>query len=194
MAWYSLKLQRNQMSDELAKSSGSLLTVINLDKYGAEIEGLVGGITPPDHKLAVVTEEGVEDPAVFVLERHLEDFLVHNWSQTALGQTHDILSVDGAICGQQYPSDTGPIDILAVSKDRQELLVIELKKGKASDTVVGQTQRYMGFVKEVLAEPGQAVRGMIIALEDDVRIRRALSVAPDIEFYRYRVSFELVKT
>ena len=33
---------------------------------------------------------------------------------------------EGETVGQQYQSDTGPIDILAVSKDKKELLVIEL--------------------------------------------------------------------
>ena len=54
--------------------------------------------------------------------------------------------------GQQYPTDTGYIDILAVSKDNKELLVIELKKGRASDVVVGQIQRYMGYILEEIAE------------------------------------------
>ena len=58
------------------------------------------------------------------------------------------------------------------------------KKGKASDNVVGQIQRYMGFVKDMLAEDDQKVKGIIIALEDDVKIRRALSVAQNIEFFR----------
>ena len=71
-------------------------------------------------------------------------------------------------------------------------LVVELKKGRASDQVVGQTLRYMGFVQDELAEPGQDVRGAIIALEDDQRIRRALRMAPGIDFYRYQVSFRLV--
>ena len=95
--------------------------------------------------------------------------------------------------GQQYPSDTGNIDILAVSKDKKELLVVELKKGRVSDVVVGQVQRYMGYAKEELAEEGQAVRGVIIAFEDDVRIRRALLVAPNIDFYTYKVHFKLEK-
>ena len=69
-----------------------------------------------------------------------------------------------------------------------------LKKGRASDVVIGQILRYMGFVKEELAEEGQAVKGVIIALEDDQRIRRALAMVPHIEFYRYQVSFKLVKT
>jgi RecB family endonuclease NucS len=42
------------------------------------------------------------------------------------------------------------MDILAISKDRSRLLVIELKRGRASDAVVGQIQRYMGFVHEAL--------------------------------------------
>ena len=96
--------------------------------------------------------------------------------------------------GQQYPSDTGPLDILAISKDRKTLLVIELKKGRVSDNVVGQIQRYMGHVKEELCEDDQTVKGVIIGLEDDVRIKRALSVTTNIEFYRYKVSFDLFKT
>ena len=71
--------------------------------------------------------------------------------------------------------------------------IVELKKVRASDNVVGQIQRYMGYVFEELAEQGQTVRGVIIALEDDNRIRRALAVAPNIEFYRYEVSFKLFK-
>ena len=70
---------------------------------------------------------------------------------------------------------------------------MELKKGRASDVVVGQIQRYMGYVKEVLAEANQSVRGVIIAFEDDIKIHRALSVANNIEFYTYKVSFKLEK-
>lgn len=71
--------------------------------------------------------------------------------------------------------------------------MIELKKGRASDAVIGQTLRYMGYVKEMLAEEGQTVKGVIIALEDDQRIRRALVMVPDMTFYRYEVSFKLVR-
>jgi len=45
----------------------------------------------------------------------------------------------------------------------------------------------------VLAEKDQVVKGIIIALEDDQRIRRALSMVPSIDFYRYQISFKLVK-
>jgi len=73
------------------------------------------------------------------------------------------------------------------------LLVVELKKGRVSDNVIGQIQRYMGYVKDELAESNQNVRGIVIALEDDNRLRRALSVTVNIDFYRYQVNFKLFK-
>ncbi|WP_104140604.1 endonuclease NucS domain-containing protein [Arthrobacter sp. ZGTC131] len=121
----------------------------------------------------------------------LEDFLVHNWASTSLGREYDIYTEEGLPVGKQYPTDTGPMDILAISKDRTRLLVVELKRGRASDAVVGQLQRYMGFVQEALLEPRQIVEGVIIAQEDDLRIRRALSMARNIPFMKYRVEFHL---
>jgi len=37
------------------------------------------------------------------------------------------------------------------------------------------------------------VRGVIIALEDDLRIRRALASLDHIEFYRYLIDFKVVR-
>lgn len=51
----------------------------------------------------------------------------------------------------------------------------------------------MVYVKQELAEPNQSVKGVIIALLDDTRIRCALAMTPDISFYRYKVSFKLTK-
>ena len=188
--WYEQGIHREEMSQALKNSSGSIGTVSNITKYAEELEELISGKKPPS---LTHTDESVEDPSVFALEKHLEDFLVANWISTELGKLYDIYTIDGEIVGQQYPSDTGPIDILAISKDGKTLLVVELKRGRASDIVVGQIQRYMGYVKEELAEPQQNVKGVIIALEDDLKLRRALSVTSNIEFYRYQVSFKLLK-
>jgi len=186
--WYPKILPRSLMTQELQYSTGSIGTVSNVSKYAEEIEGLIKDNRPP--KL-FSTDETIEDPKVFALEKHLEDFLVENWNQTRLGKKYDIFEEDGELVGQQYPSDTGPIDILAISKDQKQILVVELKKGRASDVVIGQIQRYMGFVKDELSEEGQIVKGVIIALEEDKRIRRALSVTTNIDFYTYKVSFKL---
>ena len=51
----------------------------------------------------------------------------------------------------------------------------------------------MGYLIDEVAEPNQSVRGCIIALEDDLRIRRALRINPSIDFYRYEVTFTLRK-
>jgi restriction system protein len=188
--WFPGAIQRAEMSEGLRNSAGSIGTVSTISKHAEEIERFLAGQAPPT---LIATDELVEDPSVFALEKHLEDFLIANWSQTELGRTFNIFEADGELIGQQYPTDTGPIDILAVSKDGKTLLVVELKKGRASDAVIGQVQRYMGYVAEELAEDGQTVRGCIIALEDDLRLRRALSVAPNIDFYRYQVSFKLLR-
>ena len=189
--WYSGSIAYDDVSEALSNSAGSIGTVSNITKYAEELDRLISGDTPLSPIIS--TDETIEDPSVFALEKHLEDFLVKNWAQTFLGKEYDVYEVDGELVGQQYPTDTGPLDILAISKDGKELLVVELKKGRASDVVVGQTQRYMGYVLEELAEEGQTVRGVIIALEDDLRLRRALQVAPNIDFYRYEVSFNLIK-
>ena len=188
--WFEQTLPREMMSQELKNSSGSVGTVCNLTKYAEELKTLIQGKETVER---LEPDEVVEDPTAFALEKHLEHFLVENWSKTELGATYDIYTEDGQLVGQQYPSDTGPIDILAISKDKKTLLVVELKRGRASDRVIGQIQRYMGYVKDELAETDQQVKGVIIALEDDLRIRRALSVAQNIEFYRYQLSFKLLK-
>jgi restriction system protein len=189
--WLSPIIDRADMSAPLRNSTGSIGTVSNITRsgYHEEIEALIGilGPIPPE------PGEPIEDPSAFALEKHLEDFLVQNWAHTELGKEYDIYAEGGERVGQQYPTDTGPLDILAVSKDKKSLLVVELKKGRASDSVVGQALRYMGYVQEELAEKGQTVHGAIIALEDDQRIRRALAVTPNIVFYRYQISFKLVK-
>ena len=191
--WLNVAIDREDMSEGLQSSTGVPLTVVGptaITNYRQEIEHLLGNTAPLPITIGGVE---IEDQSSFALEKHLEDFLVQNWAQTELGQDYDIYKEDGEPFGKQYPTDTGPLDILAVSKDKKRLLVVELKKGRASDAVVGQTLRYMGYVQNELAEEGQTVHGAIIAHEDDQRIRRALSMTPNIVFYRYQVSFKLVK-
>jgi restriction system protein len=189
--WLDQSIDRSQMSEPLQRSTGSIGTVSDVTRHAEEIERLIGRIAPP---VLVSTDKEVEDPSAFALEKHLEDFLVENWPQTELSREWDIFTEDGEVVGQQYETDTGPIDILAISKDRKRLLVVELKKGRASDAVVGQVLRYIGYVQEELAEDNQTVQGAIIALEDDQRLKRALAAVSNIALYRYQVSFKLVRS
>jgi len=189
VTWLNDNIDRAAMSDALKHATGSIGAVSNITRHQTEIEKLLGGISAPQ---LVATDATVEDPAAFAMEEHLEDFLVKNWSQTEFGKEYDIYEEDGEKA-QQYQTDTGPLDILAISKDKKRLLVVELKKGRPSDAVVGQTLRYMSYVQEELAEDGQTVIGAIVAHDDHQKIRRALSMTPNITFYRYQVSFKLAK-
>jgi restriction system protein len=189
VTWLPVSIERSAMSDSLRHSAGSIGTVSNVSTHAAEIEQLIGGASAPK---IISTDATVEDASSFALEEHLEEFLISNWERTELGRDFDIYEEDGEKA-QQYQTDTGPLDILAISKDKKRLLVVELKKGRASDAVVGQALRYMSYVKDELAEENQTVSAVIIAHEDDPRLRRALSQVPHIEFYRYEVSFKLRK-
>jgi restriction system protein len=188
--WYQGSIPKSSMSQVLRNSIGSIGTYCMVSKHGEEIEALIGNSRP---STIFSSDETIEDPSVFALETHLEEFLVTNWDQTKLSEKYDIYKEEGEPFGKQFPVDTGKIDILAISKDQSEWLVIELKKGRASDIVVGQILRYMGHIKEDFAETNQTVRGIIIALEDDQRIRSALSMTNNIEFYRYKIDFDLFK-
>jgi restriction system protein len=189
--WTTQIIPRSAMSAALQASTGSIGTVSDISKYRAELDTLLGGqsVLPA----LAAADATIEDPLAFAMEKHLEEFLVRNWSMTVLGKDWLIYEEDGEPVGQQYETDAGPIDILAVAKDNKRLLVVELNRGRATDVVVGQVLRYIGYVKEQIAEAGQSVEGAIIALEDDPKLRWALSAVPSIAFYRYQISFKLHK-
>jgi len=191
--WLETPIARPAMSEALRNSTGSIGTVSDITSYYNEIERLIGEAPTQARAPIVSSDPDIEDPAAFAMEQHLEAFLVANWNQTLLSKEFSIYEEDGEPVGQQYATDAGPIDVLAISKDKKRLLVVELKRGRASDVVVGQLLRYMGFVKEQVAEDDQTVEGAIIALEDDQKMRWALLSVPSISFYRYEISFKLVK-
>ena len=146
----------------------------------------------------ILLEENSEDAFEnnFALEKHLEEFIVENWKSLELGKKYDLQEdeVDGK--RKKYRTDTGEIDIFAISKDRKEYLVIELKRGRASDPVIGQITRYIGYIESEIANPDQKVKGLIIALEDDLKLRRSLQGlgSKKISFNRYKIKFDLVPT
>jgi hypothetical protein len=164
------------------------LRTLTID-FGYFISQNIEPVTPLPLPAPIATNP---DTFKFALEKHLEEFIIKNWSHTALGRDYSIY-IDGETDGQQYQTDTGPIDILAISKDKKKLLVIELKKGRGSDAAVGQILRYMSFIKETLAQPGQEVYGAIITFEEDKNIRRALSMIQNVKYYRYQLHFDLAE-
>ena len=191
--WFEKLIERSSMSEALRNSTGSIGTVSNISSYREEIESLIGKAPATAGPVIFASNPEIEDPVAFAMEKHLEAFLVANWNQTILSKDFSICEEEGEPVGQQYATDAGPIDVLALSKNKKRLLVVELKRGRATDVVVGQVLRYMGFIKEQIAEADQTVEGIIIALDDDQKLRWALLSVPSISFYRYEISFKLVK-
>jgi restriction system protein len=152
------------------------------EKYKFLLEGVTDEEEP-------ISEESQE----FALERYLEDFIVTNFDGIFQGQLTLYRDPEGNI-GQQYPTDVvGRIDILAKEPSNNSFVVIELKKGRESDVVVGQILRYIGWVKEELCEEGQTVRGLIICKEEDDKLKYALKPVQDlIKVKFYKVDFHLV--
>lgn len=138
--------------------------------------------------------EVVEDPSAFALEKYLEDFIVSNFDTIFKGELKIYEDPEGNE-GQQYQTDEiGTIDILATEPRTNSFVVIELKKGRSSDQVVGQTLRYMGWVRKNLCSNGQAVKGLIICRDPDPNLVYALEMTEDTSVRYYSVSFKLRET
>lgn len=147
--------------------------------------------------LADETEDGVrsagaldEEHAAFALELHLEEFMEANWSSIDFGRPLRIWTDAEGEWGRQYGTGVGIIDFLCEDKASNELVVVELKRGKSSDHVVGQVLRYMGWVREHLAGE-RGVSGIVITHEYDDRVRYAVAELPRVEAWTYEVSFKL---
>ncbi|HXL80931.1 MAG TPA: endonuclease NucS domain-containing protein [Pyrinomonadaceae bacterium] len=125
--------------------------------------------------------EAVENPIEFVREKDLEEFMVNNFEKVFGGGLCIYENpVDGRN-GQQYPTSVGPIDILATDPKGKSFVVIELKKARSSDHVVGQVLRYMGWVRENLCKDGQSVKGLVVSSEPDPKLTYALRMTRNID-------------
>jgi tetratricopeptide (TPR) repeat protein len=90
--------------------------------------------------------------------------------------------------GKQYPiHGIGRIDLLTVNTESNDLYVIELKRGKGDDEIVGQVSRYMGWVRENLAKDGQNVYGIICTAQASDKLKYAVAANPNIKLYNYGI-------
>ena len=138
-------------------------------------------------------EDDIETPSTFALEHHLRDFIAKKFGELTFNgkKLKPYLDPEGRPC-TEYPTDTGRIDILAVSvdEDNQEYFVFELKLSRGSDPAIGQLMRYMSWVREKLADE-KKVNGIIVAQSIDDRLRRSASMIPEVELFEYELQFEL---
>ncbi len=158
--------------------------------HGDFENGLPVGLADETEDDAPGTAALDEDQAAFALELHLEDFMETNWASIDFGRPLRIWTDAEGEWGRQYGTGVGIIDFLCEDEASNELVVVELKRGKSSDQVVGQVLRYMGWVREHRAD-GRGVSGIVITHEYDDRVRYAVAELPRVEAWTYEVSFKL---
>ena len=165
-------------------------------RYDAEVHGLYDeqGLslddedTVDDEGFVPELEETVQERAAeFALEVYLEEFLLTNWHKIGWGAP---LELYNGREGHQFVTTVGRLDFLAVDTRDMALVVIELKRGRPSDQVVGQAARYMGWIKHTMAG-GRPVRGLIVAHEIDDKLKFAASMIDGLDLMSYEITFGL---
>lgn len=169
----------------------------NKEYWGSYFQGGVRGIIETDFQVIVNPKKVVESKTVldedtqqFALEVHLEEFIHANWDKVNWQRNLHLYETKDSN-GRQFPAGTWSIDFLAIDNDTNDFVVIELKRGHTSDAVVGQTLRYIGWVKENLADNGQNVKGIIVCREVDDALRYSVGQINDIDVLMYQVNFHL---
>lgn len=168
--------------------------ISNKERYGTHFQGGVIALSEDDFDTIVnpakkAKDEDIENPAEFQLETFLHQFIVSNFESLNFGEKLEMFRDEDGRSGSEYATPVGYIDLLCREKTGG-FVVIELKRGLASDKVIGQTLRYIGWVKENLAA-GKDVRGMIIAKDIDQKLRYSLPRDPRITLKTYQVAFQL---
>ena len=114
---------------------------------------------------------GSADGEVLVLESGIEEAIKPNLPRLGLRLANDMIR-------QQFSMGPGVGRSDLICEDRQgNLVVIELKRGMASDQAIGQVLRYVGYVRENIESTDQEVSGWIIAGDYDEHLRLAALAA-----------------
>lgn len=153
---------------------------IRRDEYGKLVVAQAGLEEPPE----------VERELLFPVESHLRDFIANNIGAITVNGHRLKLYVDEhGRDGVEYPTDVGPIDILALDEE-DNFVVFELKLSRGADKAMGQLSRYMGWVKRNLSK-GKKVKGVIMAKSVDEKLKYAASIIPDISLFEYELNFKI---
>lgn len=179
----------------------ALSFIKNKENWGAYFQGGIRQIPPEDFRIiiqgrkaslidSIKEERDIESESEFALEAHLEEFIDQNWTKINFGHKLVRFTTEEQD-GRQFPAGQWSIDFLCKDADTGDLVVIELKRGRTSDATVGQILRYIGWVQENIAKPGQNTRGIIIASGTDDALRLAVRNVPSVKVMTYKVDFVL---
>ena len=168
----------------------SLATTANWEIYKNEFEALqIRQIVNEDIEGVEIIDE--INSFLFPIEANLRDFLIKNL-KTVKSHKLKLYVDENNRDGKEYPTGVGPIDILTIDENGN-FIVFELKLSRGADKALGQLLRYMGWIKQNVAN-GKKVTGIIVANKMDEKIKYAVSIVPDVTLYEYEMKFELTET
>lgn len=154
-------------------------------------DGSLGAFEGPVEDEAEDLDLVATPPLEFALEVFLEEFVLTNWEGIDWGRPLELWEPETGELGHQLATPVGRLDFLCRDTATDALVVVELKRGRPSDTVVGQAARYMGWVRAHLAAENQRVEGIIVAHEQDLRLAYAVAAVPGLAILTYSVDFAL---
>lgn len=177
-----------QLRDEYVNLGAKSMIEIQSLIYVAYRQSPSSPVEPPHTSVDARPEAKIK----FGQERWLQDFLFDNWDYIDELKDWEIYQ-KGNLIGYEYNAgEAGQIDLLARHRTEARWLVVELKRNQTSDKTLGQLQRYMGWVKEKLAQPEEQVSGMIIAASMTEKLRLAIKATNNIIFFRYEIDLRLL--
>jgi len=148
-------------------------------------DGGTDGTPLPDD--ATEAERVAVNTSEFAYEHDLRDYLARNLHLIEPGLK---LYEEEGVTGIEFPAGGRFVDILAVDS-AGGYVVIELKVSRGYDRTVGQLLRYVGWIELHHADPGQSVRGVIVAKDVSQDLRMACRRITGVKLFEYRLSVTL---
>jgi hypothetical protein len=114
---------------------------------------------------------GDGDDNILILEKGLEEAIKPNLKKLGLKLASKRIQ-------EQFDMGigVGRSDLVCFD-EKGDIVVVELKRGMTSDEAIGQVFRYVGWIRENIAEKGQEVHGCVVVGDYDEHLRLAASAA-----------------
>lgn len=121
----------------------------------------------------------------WILEQDFENKILRN--DMVFGRKLKMYETDLAYGRQYIIPGIGRLDLLTQEVDTNDFYIIELKKGKGDDEIIGQLARYMGWVSQNLVKNDEKVYGIICVHQVTEKLRLSAQIIPNVYLYEYGV-------
>jgi hypothetical protein len=151
---------------------------------------------PPETSGRLYDYLGADLPAVQVpragegdriSERALEEHLEAHWDETPFAASGVELArreKHGWPCRQVF-TPVNAIDLLGFEPRARRWWVLELKRGRSADAVVGQVSRYLGWIAEERRGHRESAVGAVIVKRADAKLRYAVKANERLSLWEY---------